>query len=308
MHTHAHSRNTRDSRIKTAFFLNVGFTILEFIGGWLTNSTAIMADAIHDLGDSLSIGSAWLLNRAGEKQADSVFTYGYRRLSLFGALINSLVLIVGSVWVLNEALQRLSEPVMPIANGMMALAILGVTVNGFAAYRLSKGVSLNERVLNWHLLEDVLGWLAILVLSIILQFADWPILDPLLSIAFTLFILTNVIRNLWETGKLFFQAVPDKALHDEIKQILSDIQEVKEVHHLHLWSLDGEHHVLTAHLTLESESIYVDDYVDLKKTVASVLANYHLSHTTIEFELNKETCRDFLQTSHGQEDSISTNK
>ena len=294
MHSHHHSDTSSDSRITTAFFLNVSFTIIEFIGAWLTNSTAILADAVHDLGDSLSIGTAWLLNRAAvKKNADNVFTYGYRRLSLFGALINSLVLIGGSAWVLTEALPRLADPVMPKAEGMLALAVLGVAVNGLAAYKLSKGKSLNERVLNWHLLEDVLGWVAILIIAIILQFAEWPILDPLLSIGFTLFILFNVIRNLWITGKLFFQAVPDKALHDDIKQSLTSIEGIRERHHLHLWSLDGEHHVLTAHLTLDNDNFSANYYLAMKQTVADILSQYDLAHTTIEFELLQEGCRDF---------------
>ena len=294
MHSHHHSDTSSDSRITTAFFLNVSFTIIEFIGAWLTNSTAILADAVHDLGDSLSIGTAWLLNRAAvKKNADNVFTYGYRRLSLFGALINSLVLIGGSAWVLTEALPRLADPVMPKAEGMLALAVLGVAVNGLAAYKLSKGKSLNERVLNWHLLEDVLGWVAILIIAIILQFAEWPILDPLLSIGFTLFILFNVIRNLWITGKLFFQAVPDKALHDDIKQSLTSIEGIREIHHLHLWSLDGEHHVLTAHLTLDNDNFSANYYLAMKQTVADILSQYDLAHTTIEFELLQEGCRDF---------------
>ena len=170
---------------------------------------------------------------------------------------------------------------------------MGVTVNGFAAYRLSKGTSLNEKILNWHLLEDVLGWLAVLIISIILQFADWPILDPLLSIGFTLFILFNVVRNLWVTGKLFFQAVPDKALHDEIKKTLVSIEGVNEVHHLHLWSLDGEHHVLTAHLTLNNDNVSSENYLAMKQTIAESLSQYDLDHTTIELELNQEHCRDF---------------
>lgn len=294
MHSHHHSDTSSDSRITTAFFLNVSFTIIEFIGAWLTNSTAILADAVHDLGDSLSIGTAWLLNRAAvKKNADNSFTYGYQRLSLFGALINSLVLIAGSAWVLTEALPRLADPVMPKAEGMLALAVLGVAVNGLAAYKLSKGKSLNERVLNWHLLEDVLGWLAILIIAIILQFAEWPILDPLLSIGFTLFILFNVARNLWITGKLFFQAVPDKALHDEIKQALTSIEGIREIHHLHLWSLDGEHHVLTAHLLLDNDNFSAKYYLTMKQTVADILSEYDLAHTTIELELLQESCRDF---------------
>lgn len=139
MHNHHHDHSSSSKRIGWAFFLNFSFTIIEFIGGWLTNSTAIMADAVHDLGDTLSIGSAWLLNRLGEKSATSEYTYGYRRLSLFGALINGLVLIAGSIWVLVMAIPRLVDPVMPNTEGMMALAVLGVTVNGYAAYKLSQG-------------------------------------------------------------------------------------------------------------------------------------------------------------------------
>lgn len=295
MHQHNHTNRKDESsrRIGIAFFLNVGFTIIEFIGGYLTNSTAIMADAVHDLGDSLSIGSAWLLNRTGRKSADSEFTYGYRRLSLFGALINSLVLIAGSLWVLNKAIPRLANPEMPVTEGMLLLAILGVTVNGFAAYRLSKGNTLNEKVLNWHLLEDVLGWLAVLIVSIILQFVDWPILDPLLAIGFTLFILFNVIRNLWLTGKLFFQAVPDKKLHDEIRGVLLDIDGISDIHHQHLWSLDGENHVLTAHVIVnQDEGFNSDKYIATKQSIAEVLEQYSLAHTTIEIELQQEFCRD----------------
>ncbi len=212
-------------------------------------------------------------------------------LSLFGAFLNSVVLIAGSLWVLHEAIPRFADPVMPTAEGMLALAILGVTVNGFAAYRLSKGNTLNEKVLNWHLLEDVLGWLAVLLVSIALMFVDWPILDPLLSVGFTLFILFNVVRNLWATGKLFLQAVPDRMLHDEIRKTLLDVDGVSDVHHQHLWSLDGEHHVLTAHIVV-NRNFNADEYGLIKSATAEALEQYGLAHTTIEVECNEEPCRD----------------
>jgi len=295
MHQHNHSqqKDESDSRIAMAFFLNLVFTVIEFVGGWLTNSTAIMADAVHDLGDCLSIGSSWLLNRLGRKSANHKFTYGYRRLSLLGALVNSLVLIGGSVWILTEAIPRLSDPVMPMTEGMIALALLGVTVNGYAAYRLSKGNTLNEKVLNWHLLEDVLGWVAVLVVAIVLQFVDWPILDPLLSIGFTLFILFNIVRNLIATGRLFLQAVPDKSLQDKIHSTLLEIDRLDSIHHLHLWSLDGEHHVLTAHVVTDvCDEFNATSYADIKQRIANALDQFDLAHTTIELELTQEHCRD----------------
>ena len=291
MHTHDHGKDDSSRRIGLVFFLNLGFTIIEFIGGWLTNSTAIMADAVHDLGDSLSIGSAWLLNRLGRKDPSDDFTYGYRRFSLFGALINGLVLLAGSAWVLKEAVPRLFNPVMPMTEGMLILAVFGVIVNGFAAWRLMGGKSLNEKVLNWHLMEDVLGWLAVLIVAAIMQFVAWPILDPLLSIGFTVFILVNVVRNLWATGKLFFQAVPDAQLRQTIESALLQIPGIEAIHHLHLWSLDGEHHVLTAHVVVD-DSDNSHRHLQLKADIADVLARFDLQHTTIEIELSREDCRD----------------
>ena len=285
-HSHSHS----SEKIGWAFFLNFGFTIIEFIGGWLTNSTAIMADAVHDLGDTLSIGSAWFLNKLGTKSATKEFTYGYRRLSLLGALINGIVLIVGSAWIFYEAVPRLSNPEMPETEGMIALAILGVLVNGFAAYKLHGGKSLNEKVLNWHLLEDVLGWVAVLIVAIVMQFKDWPVLDPILSIGFTLFILFNVIRNLLSTAKLFFQASPDNSLLQNVTDKLLELDAVSDLHHLHIWSLDGEHHVATVHVVSQFES--KAEYLELKESVSNALQEFELSHTTIEIELTSEECRD----------------
>jgi len=278
-------------RIGWAFCLNFCFTIIEFIGGWLTNSTAIMADAVHDLGDTLSIGSAWILNKLGKKQANSEFSYGFRRLSLFGALFNGIVLVIGSTWIMSEAIPRLSNPVMPETEGMLLLAIFGVCVNGFAAYKLSAGESLNERILNWHLLEDVLGWVAVLIVSIVLMFIKLPILDPLLSIAFTLFILVNVVRNLWVTLKLFAQSSPDAGLNDKVKQTLLNLNFVSNLHHFHLWSLDGESHVLTVHLSLE-DRLDIKQQEELKLEIKNQLEEYKLAHTTIEFEWPDEVCRD----------------
>ncbi|NDW15276.1 cation diffusion facilitator family transporter [Alteromonas genovensis] len=290
-HSHKDHANEDSQRIGWAFWLNFIFTIIEFIGGWLTNSVAIMADAVHDLGDSLSIGLAWYLSKLGHKAATEKYSYGFKRLSLLGAMINGLILIVGSVWILFEAIPRLFEPEMPVTEGMIALAILGIAVNGFAAYKLSGGHSMNEKVLNWHLIEDVLGWVAVLFVAILLQFVHWPILDPILSIVFTLFISINVVRYVIKTMKLFLQGVPDYESRLEIRNTLLAISHVEEIHHLHFWSLDGEQHVLTAHLVIEC-SVDTQTLLKLKYEVAKSLEPFHLAHTTIEFELPGEPCRD----------------
>jgi cobalt-zinc-cadmium efflux system protein len=290
-HHHSHSHDASSTRLGWVFLLNLSFTIIEFVGGILTNSTAIMADAVHDLGDSLAIGIAWVLSKLSNKRTNEKFTYGYKRFSLFGALINGCVLIAGSIWILFEALPRLFEPQMPQAEGMLILAILGILVNGYAAYKLSGGETLNERVLNWHLIEDVLGWVAVLVVSIVLMFVEWPILDPILSIGFTLFILFNVVKNIRETLKLFLQAAPNEQVQKEVAQALLAFEEVDDLHHLHFWSLDGEHHVLTVHLTLCS-MLAGEEMIALKCKITEQLQGYKLAHTTIELELPGERCRD----------------
>lgn len=294
-HSHSHDhhipKDMSSNRIGWAFLLNVCFTIIEFIGGWLTNSTAIMADAVHDLGDSLSIGLAWFLSKFSKKDSNETFSYGYHRFSLLGALINGAVLIAGSIWVLTASFPRLLAPEMPDAQGMLWLAILGVVVNGYAAYKLSDGKTLNERVLNWHLLEDVLGWVAVLIVAIVLMFVDLPILDPILSIAFTLFILFNVLKNLRVAVKLFLQATPNKALQEKVHTALSTMDHIEEIHHFHLWSLDGERHVLTAHLVL-TQYLNQQELIAIKSEISTRLAHYQLEHTTLEFEFAGEVCRD----------------
>ncbi|GAA0854741.1 cation diffusion facilitator family transporter [Aliiglaciecola litoralis] len=292
-HSHAHSSDAASNRIGWAFLLNVVFTLIEFIGGWLTNSTAIMADAVHDLGDSLSIGTAWGLNKLSDRQANNRFSYGYKRFSLLGALVNGVVLLTGSAWILYEAIPRLAAPEMPQVEGMLLLSIFGIAVNGFAAYKLSGGSTLNEKVLNWHLLEDVLGWVAVLIVSVVLMFKPWAILDPILSIGFTFFILFNVMRNLKQTILLFLQATPDKNQMDDVRKILLDSDEINAIHHFHIWSLDGEHNVMTVHLELQQD-VTLSQVTMLKEKLREGLARFDFIHTTIEIEFANEPCRDEL--------------
>lgn len=297
-HGHEHVLDNQDTtRIGWAFWLNFIFTIIEFIGGWLTNSVAIMADAVHDLGDSLSIGLAWYLSKLGKKSATEKYSYGFKRLSLMGAMINGVILIIGSIWVLSEAIPRIANPEMPATEGMIGLAILGIFVNGLAAYKLHGGHSMNEKVLNWHLIEDTMGWVAVLIVAIVLHFVEWPVLDPILSIAFTLFILTNVAKYVVQTMALFLQGVPDIDTREAISKALLSIDHVDEIHHVHFWSLDGEQHVLTAHVVIDC-SIDNDKLRSLKSRVHALLAPFNLAHTTIEFELPGEPCRDDTDNLH----------
>ncbi len=287
-HDH-HHHHSSSSNLKLAFFLNAAFTVFELIGGFYVNSVAIISDAIHDLGDTLSLGTSWYLHNKSKQGRDAKFSFGYKRFSLLGALINSLVLIAGSVYVITEAISRLVEPEYSDAGGMLIFAIVGVAVNGFAAWKLSKGDSMNEKVVSWHLIEDVLGWIAVLIVAVILHFYDTPYLDPALSLLITLYILWNVFKRLKETLFIFLQGVPKEINIKEIEQKLESLPNVASLHHTHVWSLEGTDHVFTTHIKLTNIS-HFQQLLDVKREVKNVLREYKFDHYTIETELDKESC------------------
>ncbi|MBT8326659.1 MAG: cation diffusion facilitator family transporter [Bacteroidia bacterium] len=289
MGNHHHHNNTSGKNLKIAFFINLGFTIFEIIGGIYTNSVAIMSDAIHDLGDSLSLGTSWYLEIRSKKKSDKKYSFGYARFSLLGALLNSVVLIVGSIFIINEAITRIIHPESSDATGMVFFAIVGIAVNGYAAWKLSTGKTMNEKVVSWHLLEDVLGWVAVLIVAIILYFKDIPYLDPALSLAITAYVLWNVIKRLRETLFLFLQGIPKDINYTQIEERILGVKHVGSMHHTHIWSLEGEHHVFTAHIKI-NDAINLDDLVKLKCEVKDILKEYPFRHYTIETELNNESC------------------
>ena len=300
-HHHHHHHNQSGKNLKIAFFLNLGFTILEIFGGIYVNSVAIISDAVHDLGDSLSLGTAWYLDKKSKKEADEKYSFGYKRFSLLGALINSIVLIAGSVYVISEAIERLFDPQPSDAQGMIVFAIVGVLVNGFAAWKLSGGTSLNEKAVSWHLLEDVLGWVAVLIVAIVLNFTDNQYLDPALSLLITLYILYNVILRLKETLYIFLQGVPKEINPEKIKKDILKINNIASLHHMHVWSLEGEHHVFTSHIKLKNITDF-QELLEIKKQVKNILKEYHFDHYTIETELDNETCELISSEKHEHDD------
>ncbi len=277
------------SNIKIAFFLNLCFAIFELIGGLFTNSLAILSDSVHDLGDAFALGMSWYLDKASKKPRSEKFTYGLGRFSLLSALLSSFVLLVGSVYVLTEAIPRLLNPQHSNAQGMVGFAIVGIVINCLAVFRLKKGVSMNERVVFWHLLEDVLGWVAVLVTGIFIYFKDIHILDPILSIGIVLFILWNVIKNLKKTVTLFLQGVPDGVSVDTIEQGIKSVPDVVAVHDTHVWTIDGDSSVLSTHIVM-GKSVSDERAVDIKCQVKENLAKQHIEHATIETEREGEKC------------------
>lgn len=292
-HHHHHDHNFSDSKnsIKTAFFLNLVFTIIEIIGGLYTNSIAILSDAIHDLGDSVAIGSAWFFEKISYKERDRKFSYGYRRFSPFAALINLVILFAGSIFIISEAIPRLLNPQEIDSSGMIIFAILGVVFNGLAVFKLMGNKnSANMRTVMLHLMEDVLGWVAVLVGAILIHYTGWLILDPILSLGIAAYILINAIMNFKNILPIFLQAVPKDTNQNEIEVELKNINGVKEIHDLHSWSLDGEYNIVTVHLVIP-DNTSIDEIIRIKDDARKILTNEGQEHYTIEIEFESEICK-----------------
>ena len=278
-----------DRKILIAFVLNVLFSAIEFIGGIVTGSVAIISDSIHDLGDALSIGMAYYLEKLSRKQPDNKYTYGYMRYSVLGSVLTTIILIVGSVLIIWNSVDRIYHPVIINYDGMMAFAVIGMLINLGAAFVTHGGSSLNQKAINLHMLEDVLGWVVVLVGAVVMKLTNISIIDPLMSIGVALFILINATRMLIQAIDLFMEKVPDEIDTEEIKEHLMNIHGVDDVHHLHIWSLDGQRNYATVHVA----TVY-DDYREVKQMVKKEMAKHGITHVTIEIELDDEVCTDKL--------------
>lgn len=288
LHTHQSSpqphKTTRN--ILLAFLLNLGFSIYEFVGGAFTGSTAIMSDAIHDFGDALSIGISFFLEKKSEQHPDQHYTYGYARYSLVGGMITTLILLLGSTFVIASAIPRLINPIEINYNSMILLALIGVIINSVAAFITHRGNSLNQKSVNLHMLEDVLGWIVVLIGAIIMRFTNISYLDPILSILVALFILKQALANFISILNVFLEKIPAQVSLEEIEKHLLNIPGVKNVHHLHIWSLDGYHNYATLHVVSNEPNI------KLKQTIKSELSAHQIAHSTIEMENTNENCHD----------------
>ena len=292
MEKHHHHNHTTTENIKVAFALNLGFAILELIGGLAINSVAILSDALHDLGDSISLGLAWFFENFSNRESDEKYPYGYGRFSLLSALINAIVLVLGSYIILSEAIKRLLEPEPTQPIGMIGFALLGILVNGAAVLRLRNEESQNAKIVGWHLMEDVIGWIVVLIGGILLLVFDLPFIDPVLAIILSVYVLYNVLKNLKETLGLFLQRTPKNIDMDLIKGELCSCANVSSAHDTRIWSLDGEHHVLSTHLVI-AEDATKDDILRIKRECKeSLYAVANLSHITIEVEYPSEGCPD----------------
>ncbi len=274
-----------EKNILFAFLLNLMFSIFEFVGGIFTNSVAILSDAVHDMGDALSIGISLFLEKKSKKKPDNNYTYGYIRYSVLGGLITTVILLVGSVLVIYNAIVRIINPVDVNYKGMLIFAVAGVIMNFIAAYLTKEGDSINQKSVNLHMLEDVLGWVVVLVGAIIMNFTDILIIDPIMSIGVAVFILINTLKNLKQILNLFLEKTPENINIEELKNHLKKIDGVNDIHHIHVWSIDGYNSYATMHIVTKSNNIK-----EIKEKIRKELAEHGICHAILETE--DEACDD----------------
>lgn len=268
-----------ERNILVAFILNITFSIFEFVGGLITNSVAILSDSIHDLGDAISIGVSYFLERKSKKSPDNKYTYGYTRYSVLGGVITTTILLVGSILVIIGATKRLFSPVEVNYSGMIIFAIAGTVLNFIAAYVTKDGDSINQKSVNLHMLEDVLGWVVVLIGAIIMRFTDIRIIDSIMSILVAVFILVNAIKNLKNILDLFLEKTPKDIDIDKLKEHLKEIKDVEDVHHIHVWSMDGYNNYATMHIVTKS-----NDIKNIKNKIREELKEHNICHAILETE------------------------
>ena len=270
-----------------AFFLNLSFAIVEFIAGGIFGSSAVLADSVHDLGDALAIGLSAFLETISNRQEDSHYTLGYKRFSLLGALVTAVILMTGSGMVILENVSKLFHPQPVNDEGLLWLGMFAISVNVLASLVIRKGQTKNESILSLHFLEDTLGWVAVILMAIVLRFTDWYILDPLLSLAISIFILSKAIPRFWSTLKIFLDAVPEGVDIQKIKKDLAELDHVASINQLNLWTMDGLEKNAIVHVCLEHGK-----HMEVcKESIRNLLQERGFQNVTIEVDEDLATHR-----------------
>lgn len=275
-----------DKNILIAFLLNFFFSIFEFVGGILTNSISIISDSIHDFADSISIAISYILEKISKRKPNNKYTYGYLRYSVLGALITTTILFTGSIMVIFNAIKRVISPVEVNYSGMIIFAVVGVAVNFIAAKVTKHGHSLNQKSVNLHMLEDIFGWVIVLIGAIVMKFTNISIIDSILSLVVALYIIIHAIKNLKEIMNIFLEKVPSNVNITELKKIILEIKEVIDVHHVHVWSMDGYNNFATMHVVVDN------NINNVKEEIRHKLSHKGINHVTIEIENSKDNCDD----------------
>jgi cobalt-zinc-cadmium efflux system protein len=284
-HNHHHSRKDGARSLSWALALTAGFMAVEFLGGWLSGSLALISDAGHMLTDALALGLSLLAIRFAAAPADDRKTYGFYRLEILAALLNGVTLIALSGYIFYEAWQRFHEPAGIKSGIMIMVAAAGLLVNvlGFFILRGSSRENLNLRGAFLHVVGDLLSSVAVVAGGLVIKFTGWQVIDPALSVLIGLVILKGAYDLVKESVDILLEAAPAGIESREIERALSGIKGVKALHHLHVWSLSSGIHALSAHVQIDDQMTSQSDAL-LSEIQELLEQEFGILHTTIQFE------------------------
>lgn len=279
---------TSENRIMVAFLLNLIFTFVEIWGSILTGSVTILSDAIHDFGDCIALGMAWRMEKVSKRPANERYQFGYRRFSVVAGLVNNLILLMGGGVLIVTSLQRFFAPRPIDGKGMLVFAVFGILMNGSAMLLTSKGKNINEKTISMHMLEDVLTWVAVLVVGAVMCFIELPVLDSLLSIGMTLVIFVGVARNLKKLFAIITVRSPlEKEEYRKLQEQLAELNFAGTLEEVRLYSMDGEDINGEVSLVLYEE-VGAEDMMQLYHSALDCCENFGVSRAVIQirYEIN----------------------
>lgn len=282
--SHDHHHSSAEAPLKGAFLLIAAFMLVEAVGGWMTNSLTLLADAGHMFLDASSLGLAWYALRLSHHEHDDNLSYGYHRFQVLAAFVNGLTLVALCGWIVIEAIARLRTPQPMLAQPALAIAAVGLIVNliAFRILQSSDTGNLNVRAAVLHVIGDVLGSVAAIASATTVLLTGWAYADPLLAFVVVAILLRGSVHVIIEAGHILLEGVPQHLNLEQIKTVLTTrVNEVIEIHHVHAWALTTERPLLTLHATITEGSDAHDAVARIK---AVLLTEFGVDHSTIQIE------------------------
>lgn len=296
-------RNNISEKTFFGLIVNLFFSIFEFIGGVLSGSAAIMSDAIHDLGDSISLGFSIYFGKKANHGPDKKYTYGYSRFSVLGVFVTTVILIVGAAFMIYLSVLRIINPTEIDLYIMLVLSVVGLVLNMLATFRTENGrfnviKAIEKKTYNGILFEDVVGWIIVLLGTVVMMGTGWLWLDPAMSILISLYLISTAFVSFKKVLELFLEKVPNGESVDVVKYQVLAIPHVKGVHSIHLWSMDGVKLCATMHVVVDGKVVdgtlienSVESPMNIKKEIRKQLRSTGIKEVTLEIETEGETCK-----------------
>ncbi len=294
-HDHHHHHSVSAENLNKAFYIGIGlnlaFTIIEYVMGYIYGSLALLSDASHNLSDVASLVISLIGMRLASALAKKSFTYGYKKASLLASLVNAILLIVVVIGIVKESLERLLAPTELGGMAIVIVAGIGVFINTISAFLFFKGQKddINIKGAFLHLLVDALVSVGVVISGLVIYYTDWFIIDPVISLAIAAVILISTWGLLKESIRLVMDAVPKEINTEKITESILSVDGVKDVHHLHIWALSSTENALTAHIILENCDM--ENWDKIRDEIKHELEHHKVSHATLEPEADNIECK-----------------